>query len=221
MATPTILDWRAGGASCRRAFVPADVIVVEPPESAVLSLEDARRHLKQDPWMGGNPAAPGELGHPDDPDIIDMVAAATGEIEGPNGWLGRAIMPQTLAVVLDRLEAVRLPMPPTLEVLSVEILDDAGDATLMDEAAWRLVPDAPHMRLEPAPLATWPASRAIVTFRAGYETPEGEPVNKELATIRSWVRMRLTDLYANGGTTSNLRTSPFAEFLLTNLRVRT
>lgn len=222
MTMPTLIDYPPRGSGRGAVLVPENVEILEAATEPVVSLADIRRHLKQDAWMGGNPAAPDAVGHPDDEAMMDMVAAATGEIEGPNGWLGRAIMPQTLAVRLASLEPVRLPMPPTLEVVSISVENDAGGWAFLADENWRLVEDAPHMRLEPAKGVSWPTGRAIVIYRAGYEPPTGDALqNPEMALIKSWVRMRVTDLYSNGGTLSKMGSAPYAANLLTNLRVRT
>lgn len=223
MPMPTLIDLRAGSCSSRRAFVPDDVRVLEEPTALPLTLEEARRHLKLDAWIGGDPARPDAMGHPDDPDIMDALAGAVGEIDGENGWLGRAIAPRTLAVILDRLEPVALPLPPTLAVERIAVVDADGEGmTDLSADAHRLVPDGLYMRVEPATGIVWPARAAMVVYRAGYEPPApGELPNVELATIRNWLKLRLTDLFMNGGSLSNGQTAPYAAHMLVNLRVRT
>ena len=217
---PTLISMRAG--SCRRAFVPETVEILEAATVPVLSLAEARKHVKQEAWMGGDPAKPGVMGHPDDDEIMMAVAAATGEIEAPNGWLGRAIMPQTLMVRLERLEPIRIPAPPLLEIVSVNVEGEGGGWTFMAEDQWNVAGDGPHAVLEPARGVTWPSGRANVTFRAGYEPPAGAAlINPELAAIKAWVKLRTHDLYVTGGTLSKMGEAPFAAHLLTNLRVRT
>lgn len=217
---PTLISMRAGG--CRRAFVPEAVEILERATLPVLSLAEARKHVKQEAWMGGDPAQPATMGHPDDDEIMLAVAAATGEIEAPNGWLGRAIMPQTLMVRLKRLEPIRLPAPPLLEIVSVNVEGEDGGWAFMAENQWRVTQDGPHAVLKPARGVTWPAGRANVTYRAGYQPPEGaDLIHPELAAIKAWVKLRTHDLYVTGGTLSKMGEAPFAANLLTNLRVRT
>lgn len=219
MTMPTLVDYPAHGSGRGRLYEP-DAVVVTPPELPVLSLEQARAHLRQEPWPGGDPEKPDEMGHPDDSQIMDLVAAATGEIEGPNGWLGRSIMPRTLSVSLERLEPILLPLPPTLEVVSVNAEQAGGGWQFVDADQYRLEPDGLHMALLPARGVRWPSGRAVVTYRAGYEQDADGLPNAELAIIRTWVKLRLTDLYTNGGTLSKMGEAPFAAYLLTNLRVR-
>lgn len=222
MTTTALINWPADGSSRGRAFLPSDFQVIEPPTVPVLSLADARRAVKQDAWMGGDPAKPDAMGHPDDIDIMDHVAAATGELSVPTGWLGRSIMPQTLEVRLSSFAAVDLPAPPVIEVLAVTITGADGAPVVLDAAAYRLVSAEPYARLEPVAGAVIPSGSAVVRYRAGYEPPEADGLtHPELALIRSWVRLRLNDLYSNGGTMSKMGEAPFAAHLLTNLRVRT
>lgn len=223
MTMPTLIDLRAGDYDCRRAFVPDDVTTVEAATTLPLTLDEARAHLKLTAWPGGDPARPEEMGHPDDAQIMDFLAGAVGEIDGPNGWLGRAIAPRTLAVRLERLEPVALPFPPLLEVVAIKVVNAAGDALedLVD-GSWRTSPDGPHALVEPAPGVTWARRPAAIIYRAGYEPPApGDVPNPELATIRNWLKLRLTDLYMNGGSLSTLGTAPYAAHMLTNLKVRT
>jgi hypothetical protein len=64
------------------------VNVIEPP-GEVISLVDAKKHLRVD--------------HGDDDDYITgLVAAAVAWLDGPAGWLGRALGVQTLELVTDR-----------------------------------------------------------------------------------------------------------------------
>lgn len=220
MTMPTIIDYPAHGSGRGRLYEPDAVTVEVAPEAPVLSLEEARAHLRQDPWPGGDPAKPDAMGHPDDPQIMDLVAAATGEIEGPNGWLGRSIMPRTLSVSLERLSPVLLPLPPALEVLTVNAEQPGGGWTFLDDEQYRLEPDGLHAAFLPARGVVWPTGRAIITYRAGYEQDADALPIAELATIRTWIKLRLTDLYTNGGTLSKMGEAPFAAYLLTNLRVR-
>lgn len=206
MPMPTLIDVLAGGDCRRRAYVPTDVRVVDAPTTWPLTLDEGRAHLNLTPWIGGDPARPGEMGHPDDPQIMDFLAGAVGEIDGENGWLGRALTPRTLAITLERLQPVALPYPPTIEVTAVQAVNEAGDALEdLAETDWRLVPDGLRMRLEPAPGVTWPPRAGLIVYRAGYQAPgEDELISPELATIKNWLKLRLTDLYVNGGTLSSL-----------------
>ncbi len=67
------------------------VVVVSPP-APLVGLDLLKQHLRVD-------------GSDDDALITAYAAAAQGQIDGPAGWLGRAIGPQTLELRLDRFDA--------------------------------------------------------------------------------------------------------------------
>ncbi|MBT9370279.1 hypothetical protein [Rhizobium sp. CSW-27] len=58
-----------------------------------------------------------------------MIAAVTAAIDGPDGWLGRALGPQTLELGLDLwpCRTLRLPYPPLIAVEGVYYTDVNGD----------------------------------------------------------------------------------------------
>lgn len=85
------------------------VTVIAPP-APVVSDEEIDRHLR------GVPA--------EDVDYVrGLVAAAQGWIDGPAGWLGRAVGVQVLEyrAAASCSPVVRLPYPPIIEVISADI----------------------------------------------------------------------------------------------------
>jgi len=90
------------------------VVVVIPPDP-VVTWDEAKAHLRLD--------------SDDERTIVEgMIAAATAHIDGPNGWLGRAIGVQTLEARFDQWhighrKRFRLPYPPLLNLVSVRYLD--------------------------------------------------------------------------------------------------
>lgn len=198
---------------------PGTPRIIEAATSLPLTLEAARAHLRLEAWPGGNPAKPDDLGHPDDPQIIDLIAAAVGEIEGPNGWLNRSIMPRILEVELDVLGPVILPWGPIASIDSVSAQQPAGGWSFMDLDAVEITTDGLAWAMIPARGSSWPSGRAVIRYKAGYEEAGDVPL-PELALIRTWLKLRLTDLYANGGTLSRMGEAPFAAHLLDNLRIR-
>ena len=65
----------------------------------------------------------------DDAAVAAMIAAATEEIDGPTGWLGRCLGPQLLEWSLDRWpcrDRFELPIGSELEIVSVVYVDPAG-----------------------------------------------------------------------------------------------
>ncbi|KQP34298.1 hypothetical protein ASF27_01685 [Methylobacterium sp. Leaf102] len=100
------------------------VRVVTPP-APILTVEQAKRHLRVE---GGD----------EDAYIVDLIAVATAWIDGPDGWLGRALGEQVLeAVVPSSAWAGErwLPLPPLLDILG-ETPSDAGFITVRYRAGY-------------------------------------------------------------------------------------
>lgn len=79
----------------------------------------------------------------DDAAVAAMIEAVTEEIDGPTGWLGRAIGPQTLELTLPAFchRNVRLPCPPIIGNISLKYLDSEEVVQTVDSANYRLVDD--------------------------------------------------------------------------------
>jgi len=87
------------------------VVVVNAPDP-VVSWEEAQAHLRLD-------------GDAEKAVVEGMIAAATAHIDGPSGWLGRAIGMQELEVRFSLCfhgRTLRLPYPPVAELISVKYL---------------------------------------------------------------------------------------------------
>lgn len=161
------------------------VVVVEAPKP-VVTVEEAAAHLRVD--------AVAEEG----PIIEAMIAAATAHIDGPDGWLGRAIGVQTLAVMFDppQCELVRLPFLPIINLVAVNYFDAGSAAHSAQPSDVQLIGD------EVMPTGSdWPwAGRALrrlgcrIQYRAGYE--------KLPAAIRAAILLMVGDLYRNRGETA-------------------
>lgn len=97
------------------------VKVITPPEPFVTPDDIAGNHLA------------------DDATIAAMIEAATEELDGYTGWLGRCLAPQELEFT-GRLACATftLPIGPVLEIVSVSTEDDAGVVTEIDHANYRL-----------------------------------------------------------------------------------
>lgn len=194
------------------------VRVVTPPD-AVVTVADAKKHLRVD--------------HTDDDAHIEgLVAAATGWLDGPTGWLGRALGVQVLEYSADSFgdcgQSVRLPYPPHIEVISVKYIDAAGVEITMSPSGYELKDD----ELRTPNGQWWPAVRCEsgavrVRYRAGYGAPNAtDPSKYDNALHRSlWVAilMIVGQWYENrqpvviGSTVEHL---PFAaEQLLSTFRV--
>ncbi|MGM5018720.1 head-tail connector protein [Tardiphaga sp. 367_B4_N1_1] len=177
------------------------IVVVTPPEEPVVSLEEAKEHLRVD--------------HGDDDLYIEsLVAAATSTIDGPDGWLGRCLVEQTLEWRGDGFGVcdIRLPYPPIIEILSVDYDDTDGVEQTVAEANYRLVGPPGLPRLSPAYGASWPSTRSQseavrIQYISGYGAADDVP-----QPIRHAVLMMVSELYENReASTDQPRTElPFA-----------
>lgn len=138
-------------------------VVVAVAPAPVLSLADAKAHLRV-------------AGNGDDDMIEALVAAATNQIDGPAGWLGRAIGAQTLELLRDDFPCaagwIALPCPPVVALVSVTYEDADG----ID----RTIPlDSLRLRggtLALAAGASWPSTSGAIEnvrirYTAGYTAP--------------------------------------------------
>ena len=172
------------------------VVVIEPPQP-VVTLDEAKAHLKRD-------------GDDDNVLIAAMVAAATGHIDGPAGWLGRTIGVQTLEATLDGFvyDPITLPYRPIIDVVGIRYEDVTG--------VWRDLPaDVYDLRGECLGTAwgkSWPGTRAYrgasrsvqIRYRAGYaprDTDDG-PVDTVPHPIKAAILLMVGDLYRNRDTTA-------------------
>lgn len=185
-------------------------VTVKTPPSPFVTVSDARMHLRVD--------------HSDDNAYItSLVAAATAWLDGPSGWLGRALGRQTLELATERWDdcgddGLPLPYPPIFDLQSVIYVDPSGNSVTAADGAFQIV----QGRLLPAWGTSWPAlacrpDAVRVTYRAGYDTDAVPP------PIRVAILMLVGQWYQNrepvvlGATVEAL---PFAvEALLSPFRV--
>lgn len=156
------------------------VRVITRPDP-VVTWEDAEQHLS----LGGDVTQKTQ--------VEAMIAAATANLDGPGGWLGRAIGAQVLEAYADSFGCgeITLPYPEIVGVLSVTYVDANGDDQVIDASDYRLVGDT----LIPAYGKSWPSPRSQpeavrIEYDAGYE--EGDPA---LAVIRAAILLMVGDLY--------------------------
>lgn len=146
------------------------VTVITPPE-AIVSLEEAKQHLRVEHDS-------------DDAYIEGLIAVATSAIDGPSGWLGRALGEQTLEVLLDCWpQPLRLPYPPEIEIVSVTYVDPNGA-----EQSW---PVSEPMLYGNLPAVRGRGGDIRIRWKAGY------PAGKVPAGIRHAILLMVGDLYAN------------------------
>jgi len=151
------------------------VRVISSPEP-VVTLDDAKAFLRVD--------------HADDNEMIDdLIVAAQSEIDGPLGWLGRAIGLQTLEATFDSFHSwMPLPYPDLKEIVSVFYINTAGASATASAALYEIVGNA--IRLKSG--ATWPAvtfgcDSVRVQYKASTELDEAALERMKLA-IKMHVR---------------------------------
>lgn len=158
------------------------VVVVTPPEP-VVTLSEAKAHLR--------------VRHSDEDALIEAyISAATAHIDGPDGWLGRALGDQVLEAYADFFrDCMRLPFGPVIEVVSVKYLAGTGDEvtvlpTEYELRGWLL--GAAFGKRWPSVLSHPEAVR--IQYRAGYaDLPP---------PIRAAILLMVGDLYLNRETAS-------------------
>lgn len=159
------------------------VVVITPPEP-VVSTEEALQHLKQD--------------SDDDALLVDAyVAAATAHLDGPDGWLGRALGVQTLEARCDVFrDAMQLSYGPVLDMVSVKYLTGAGDVATVQPGDYELR----GWLLGSSFGRRWPsvgghAEAVRLQYRAGYETVP--------TPIKAAILLMTGDLYRNRSTATD------------------
>lgn len=133
-----------------------------------------------------------------DASVAAKIAAATAEIDGPQGWLGRALGPQTLELVgtADELfqgcELILLPCPPVIELVSIAYLDADRASDTVDPSTYVAVENTVALAVG----KRWPTAGSFadavrIRYRAGYDGEEVEaggtgpvPVAAKQAIIR-------------------------------------
>ncbi|MBT2242681.1 hypothetical protein JQK15_03945 [Sphingobium sp. BHU LFT2] len=174
------------------------VAVVVPP-SPIVSWEEAKAHLKLD----------------DDAEKVTveaMVAAATEHLDGPDGYLNRALGLQTLEMFLPAfgVTSIAVPLPPAVDIVSVEYLDYVGETAILDADEIELTGNL----LRPAWPHGWPSAQwrgndgetVRIRYRAGYAVnPDADPIVSSVpAPIKAAILLMVGDLHRFRGTASDM-----------------
>lgn len=153
------------------------VVVITPPDP-VISLKDVDAHL----------GLSGDL--TDQAHLEGFIAAAIGHVDGPSGWLGRAIGPQTLEARFDTFGqgAIRLPYPPCISIESLKLLSRSVE-TIVDRSSFYCEDEfiVPGQSGWPALPDEWGLPRIRVRYRAGY--------TKVPAPIKAALLLMVGDMY--------------------------
>lgn len=181
------------------------MVVITPP-APLVSLEDAKAHLRVD--------------HADEDTLITAyIAAASGHIDGPAGWLGRSIGTQTLEYRSDDLcGVIRLPNGPVVSIASLKFVDGAGVEQTLGAEIYQLEDD----RVGPAHGQAWPAVRGDrggvrIRYIAGSDTVPAPIVAAVLLMVGDLYAFRETATLAQGA--AAIRMSTTVENLLSPFRI--
>lgn len=148
----------------------------------LISLADAKLFLR--------------VSHSDeDTNIVRAIEAATAELDGWDGDLGRCLVAQSWSQAFGGFaDELRLPFP-AISVESVSYYDPEGVLHSLSSAAWRSLKDdlGSYVWIQ----GGWPETAAYpdavnVQFTAGYGAPSEVP-----ADLRAAVLLMVGHLYAN------------------------
>jgi uncharacterized phiE125 gp8 family phage protein len=101
--------------------------LILPPTEAPVTLQEVKEHLRV------------EGGH-DDAAIVAMIEAAVEALDGPAGFLGQCIQPQTWALMLDRFppREIAIPLGPVSSIVSITYTNQAGLEAVVPAADYEL-----------------------------------------------------------------------------------
>lgn len=179
------------------------VIVITPP-APVVTWEEAGQHLRLD-------------GDDEQREMVErLIAAATAHIDGPQGWLGRALGLQTLETFLPAfgVTSICLPYPPAVDIVSIDYVDGDGETIAMAPADYEL--RGPMLR--PAWPTSWPSAQwrggdgetVRIRYRAGYAVdPDADPVEPKVPEpIKQAILLMVGDMYRFTETASDMNVAP-------------
>lgn len=181
-----------------------NLIRISPPAALPLSLAEVKA-------LAGLEG----LDESEDARIAAYLRAAVERVEGPDGWIQRALITQTWALRLDAFPGtltyrpgfiwrgefcpthleIELPLPPLQSVTSITYLSGGVEETL-DTSAYQVagIGDRNKARLRPA--VSWPttddiADAVMITFVAGY----GDSWNDVPEVIRQAITLMVQGFY--------------------------
>lgn len=184
--------------------------LVTAPANDPVTLVEAKAHLR-------------EVSSDFDTTISAFISAATDFVDGPQGYLGRALIDQTWDYYLDQFPCVgheygrrwdtnyrwlhqayiEIPLPPLIEVIGVYYLDANGDEQQVDASSYRVDPASDPGRIIPLNGVTWPIAQCTpsavrIRFRAGYVDTGNSPYTDDVPpAIKAAILLYMADLYAN------------------------
>lgn len=160
----------------------SNLLVQSGPAVEPVTLAEMKAHLRLD-------------GAEEDAVVSACIVAARQACES---YTGRSLISQTWQLYLDRWPkgAMRLPRGPVQELLSVAVIGDDGDATLLDGDGFHLDASADPPRLLRKRGAFWTTTaRSLagieITYKAGY----GDSWNDVPQALRQGLMMAAAQFY--------------------------
>lgn len=138
----------------------------------------------------------------DDATVAALIAAATAEIDGPSGWLGRAIGPQTIELRMDEFwwhNGIMLPYPPAIEIVSLVYVDENDVEQTVSSADYALAGRRLYAKSTFTTPEVGPDFEGVhIQYRAGYDgaingSPPGTTGDVP-APIKEWIKLRAAQL---------------------------
>lgn len=161
----------------------------------------------------------------DDTLIAGLISSAVALLDGRNGFLRRALMPQTWTWTFDNFpacDAFELPFPPLQSVTSITYKDANGDVQTLATSVYEVVTSEFVGKVRLKNLQTWPVvytqpGSVTVTFVAGYADASAVP-----APIKHALKLIISRLYGMRGdeATEASAIPDMARHLLEPYRVR-
>ncbi len=155
------------------------------PAAEPVTLTEARNHLKVD--------------SADDNVLITALITTARQLAEKE--TKRAFITQTWEMILDTAGSeIEIPKPPLQSVISIKVIDDAGNESEVDSTYYDVDPsEGSPGRVKLKAGCTWPIHRGfasfIIEFKAGY----GDTADKVPETLRAAVLQIVGHLYDNRG----------------------
>jgi len=135
-----------------------------------------------------------------DANLDRLIAAITQRLDGYEGILGRALMPQTWRMSCDCLNdnEIDIPLPPLISIDSLQYIDSTDVLTTITDAEYQIINnDKWSSKLRPVYGTVWPVAKdqpdsVYLTFTAGYPVGEFPEAIKHamLMIISHWNEQR-------------------------------
>lgn len=190
----------------------ASMVVATAPGSEPLSMDELRSHCRVD-------------GTTEDDVLLSCLLAARKNLDGPDGWLGRALITQTIDLYLDGFSTntIYLPLPPLQSVTHVKYYDTAGTLQTFSSANYTVDASSEPGRIVLGESASWPSTDDIpnavnIRYVAGYGTREDIP-----EPIRMGLKLMVEGMYSFRGSMGAgiaLTDNPVLDRLLLPYRIR-